>query len=80
MLVGLVGRCQRGGVETAGDRVCCGCGKVSPPTPTDYSLISPRYGWRLLRKKNPDESYLFEWYCPKCWAVLKGTGEAGSPR
>jgi hypothetical protein len=56
--------------------VCSGCRKRSPPTETDYSLIGPRHGWRVQRTKNADGSCLFEWYCPKCWGVLKGAGEA----
>ncbi len=78
LLAGLAWKYKRSCVEIKEDRVCSGCGKKSPPAASDYTLISPRYGWRLLRKKNPDETYLFAWYCPKCWSALK-EGDKGGP-
>jgi hypothetical protein len=52
--------------------VCIKCGKKSPKTDTDYTLISQRYGWRLSREKRAGV-YEVQWYCPSCWATRKAS-------
>jgi hypothetical protein len=54
--------------------VCVGCGKSAPKTETNYTLISPKYGWRLSREKLPNGSYRAEWRCPNCWREKKISG------
>jgi hypothetical protein len=41
---------------------------MSPPTSTNYTLISARYGWRLAPRVLADGRRAMEWRCPKCWA------------
>ncbi|HTQ44988.1 MAG TPA: hypothetical protein VMI75_19645, partial [Polyangiaceae bacterium] len=52
-------------------QTCVGCGKKSPETETNYTLISAQFGWRLTRYKNPDGSLVVEWRCPACWREYK---------
>ena len=52
-------------------QVCVGCGKKSPETETNYTLISAQFGWRLSRTRSPDGSTLIEWRCPTCWREYK---------
>jgi hypothetical protein len=59
----------------AADRkACVGCGKQSPETETNYTLISARHGWRLHRFKLPDGKFDVEWHCPDCWKARKERG------
>jgi hypothetical protein len=44
---------------------------MSPPTETNYTLISPRHGWRLTRSLDKEGRKLAEWRCPQCWARHK---------
>jgi hypothetical protein len=60
-----------GGGGSGKGEVCVGCGKNSPETETNYTLISPRYGWRLVREKQKNGTYLVEWHCPECWRGRK---------
>ena len=49
--------------------VCVDCQATSPSTDTNYTLISARYGWRLV-VSSPDSATgqrKAEWRCPKCW-------------
>ncbi len=55
--------------------VCVDCGKLSPTTETDYTLISQRHGWRLTREKRPDGTYEVSWHCPSCWRALKAAAK-----
>jgi hypothetical protein len=47
---------------------CVGCGIVPPPTETNYTLISPQHGWRLLRTFDKNGRKVMQWRCPSCWA------------
>ncbi len=60
--------------------VCVGCGKKSPKTETNYTLISARYGWRLSRSRRLDGTYDVQWRCPDCWRALKGSVKPGAAR
>jgi hypothetical protein len=55
--------------------ICVACRKESPETETNYTLISPKYGWRLARNKRPDGTYDVEWRCPDCWRALKASAK-----
>lgn len=46
---------------------CVGCGCPKPQTQTNYTLISARYGWRLIGQRQPDGTKVLEWRCPECW-------------
>jgi hypothetical protein len=66
-------------------QTCVGCGKKSPETETNYTLISAQFGWRLTRYKNADGSLVVEWRCPTCWREYKrnrtpSVPEVGSTR
>jgi hypothetical protein len=52
-------------------QTCVGCGKKSPETETNYTLISAQFGWRLTRYKSPDGALVVEWRCPTCWRDFK---------
>ena len=50
---------------------CIGCGRLSPETDTNYTLISSQFGWRLTRFRREDGEFIVEWRCPTCWKVFK---------
>jgi len=50
---------------------CDRCGMVSPPTETNYTLISPKHAWRMVVLDGPDGKKTPVWYCPKCWDKRK---------
>ena len=52
-------------------QTCIGCGKKSPETETNYTLISAQFGWRLTRYKDADGTIVIEWRCPTCWRDYK---------
>jgi len=52
-------------------QTCVGCGKKSPETETNYTLISAQFGWRLTRYKSADGTLVVEWRCPSCWREYK---------
>jgi hypothetical protein len=47
---------------------CVDCRAISPPTSTNYTLISAQYGWRLAPRVLADGRREMEWRCPACWA------------
>jgi hypothetical protein len=47
--------------------VCVDCHVQSPPTDTNYTLISSRHGWRLTVTPESSGQRIPEWRCPKCW-------------
>jgi hypothetical protein len=49
--------------------VCHGCGVTAPDVATDFTLVSVRHGWRLLRRKEGD-TIVLEWRCRACWAEM----------
>ena len=51
---------------------CVGCGKHSPETETEFTLISAKYGWRVVRAR-PEAAGAasLEWRCPACWTAYK---------
>jgi len=53
-------------------QICIDCGSESPPTETNYTLISSRYGWRLSLEKRPDGRRVSVWRCPLCWDRHRG--------
>ena len=57
-------------------QTCIGCGKKSPETETNYTLISAQFGWRLSRYRNPDGTIMIEWRCPSCWREYKKAKDA----
>jgi hypothetical protein len=58
-------------------QTCVDCGARSPPTETNYTLISARFGWRLARSIRADGTLLIEWRCPTCWDKYKAVRGAG---
>jgi hypothetical protein len=51
--------------------VCVVCGIQSPKTDTNYTLISPKFGWRLSRRPADDGTFIVEWRCHECWTKYK---------
>ncbi len=47
------------------------CGKQSPETETNYTLISSQFGWRLTRRRLDNGEFVIEWRCPDCWRAHK---------
>jgi hypothetical protein len=54
---------------------CTDCGMVSPRTETNFTLISARYGWRLIRQLDAAGRQVLEWRCPRCWESFRGQGK-----
>ena len=52
-------------------QTCIDCGKLSPETETNYTLISSQFGWRLTRWRSDDGAFHVEWRCPDCWREHK---------
>jgi hypothetical protein len=50
---------------------CVVCGIQSPKTETNYTLISPKFGWRLSRRPADDGTFIVEWRCADCWTKHK---------
>jgi hypothetical protein len=50
---------------------CVDCNLQSPPTDTNYTLISSRHGWRLTRLRSAHGQFVAEWRCPQCWTAYK---------
>src|SRR5258706_8098621 len=57
---------------------CVDCGAAAPDTDSEFTLISSPFGWRLVRTRNEDGSFVFEWRCPACWARHKQRGAVPS--
>ncbi|HVY45026.1 MAG TPA: hypothetical protein VHB21_04065 [Minicystis sp.] len=65
-------------------QTCIDCGKVSPETNSDHTLISAQYGWRVVKTDGEGGRWVMQWRCPTCWLRFKkardaGTREGGSP-
>jgi hypothetical protein len=52
-------------------QTCVDCGGKSPPTETNYTLISELHGWRLTRLRDAQGRFVAEWRCPSCWRAYK---------
>ena len=50
---------------------CERCGVESPPTQTNYTLISQKHAWRMVIADLPSGKKTPVWYCPKCWEKRK---------
>jgi hypothetical protein len=59
---------------------CIGCGRLSPETETNYTLISSQFGWRLTRFRRDDGEFIVEWRCPACWKHFKDSRRGDDPR
>lgn len=65
----------------SGGQICADCSVKSPPTETNYTLISSRYGWRLTLETSPDGRRIPIWRCPKCWQEYrKRQPDSGAPK
>ena len=60
-------------------QTCIDCGKMSPETETNYTLISAQFGWRLSRRKTEDGSFVVEWRCAECWRDHKKKTQPDEP-
>jgi hypothetical protein len=47
---------------------CGGCRAPSPPTNSTYTLISQKYGGRLVLQEDESGNRVGQWSCPACWA------------
>ena len=53
---------------------CCGCGATPPAgenDPDSSTLLSMRYGWRVVRQVDTQGGVSVEWRCPSCWNTYK---------
>jgi hypothetical protein len=66
--------------DAEGRNQCVVCGTRSPPTDTNYTLISARFGWRLARGIDGEGNRVMQWHCPTCWAKVKAAGEQTGSR
>ena len=64
---------------TVDARTCSDCGIPLPAEDDDTStLISAKYGWRLVREKRPNGDLVQVWRCPACWREHKRRQGLGS--
>jgi hypothetical protein len=47
--------------------VCTDCGTTLPAMDDDSTLVSVKYGWRLVRRADDAGVMVSEWRCPTCW-------------
>jgi hypothetical protein len=47
--------------------VCTDCGASVPAQDDDSTLVSIKYGWRLVRHADDSGTMVSEWRCPTCW-------------
>lgn len=68
--------------EEMRSQTCVDCHAQSPPTNTNYTLISREHRWRLSRRVEADGSFVVEWRCPECWERHKARSAdpASGPR
>jgi hypothetical protein len=59
---------------------CRDCGAQSPPTETNYTLISQRHGWRLVFFADESGRRIAEWRCPKCWVRRRDSKQKSEPK
>jgi hypothetical protein len=53
-------------------RACTDCSRLLPVEDGDTStLVSAKYGWRLVREKAADGELVPRWRCPDCWREYK---------
>jgi hypothetical protein len=57
-------------------QTCSDCGKRSPETETNYTLISSAFGWRLSKEPNGTLEPLVKWRCPECWKKFKASSKS----
>jgi hypothetical protein len=48
--------------------VCTDCGATVPAGDDDSTLVSVKYGWRLIRRADEAGALVSEWRCPMCWS------------
>jgi hypothetical protein len=53
-------------------QVCVDCKRQSPPTESNFTLISARHGWRLTRMRDQTGRSTGQWRCPDCWKKHRG--------
>ena len=64
--------------EAPGRHRCADCGTLSPQTETNFTLISARYGWRLIRSVDGASGRSrMEWRCPRCWETYRRQDSLG---
>jgi hypothetical protein len=58
-------------IDSQNQRTCCGCGIKPPPSASGDSetttLLSTRFGWRVVRRSGASGEAGVEWRCPACW-------------
>ena len=50
---------------------CVDCHQLSPPTETNYTLISQQYGWRVMRVVDASGRRSMAWRCARCFAKFR---------
>ena len=60
--------------------VCTDCGDAVPAQDDDSTLVSVKYGWRLIRRADSSGTMVSEWRCPRCWTRYRqgGSGSSGN--
>jgi hypothetical protein len=62
---------------------CCGCGIKPPRSPTNEeetsTLLSTRFGWRVVRHSDENGDTEVEWRCPACWEIHKAGRSSLNP-
>jgi hypothetical protein len=60
---------------TSTDKVCVECRAIAPATDSAYTLISQRFGWRLVYALDAQGKRVPQWRCDKCFRRSKARAE-----
>jgi hypothetical protein len=56
--------------ETSSLRQCVGCKALPPTAETSHTHLSSSDAWRMRRFKRGND-FVVEWWCARCWRVLR---------
>jgi hypothetical protein len=69
-------------IDSRSQRTCCGCG-IKPPRSSageadTTTLLSTRFGWRVVRRNGAKGEGGVEWRCPACWEEYRARSHNSS--
>jgi hypothetical protein len=69
--------------ETQNRQMCCSCG-IKPPRNSaneeeTSTVLSTRFGWRVVRRSEESGASVIEWRCPACWELYKANRVSINP-
>jgi hypothetical protein len=69
--------------EVQNRQTCLGCG-IKPPRSSageeeTSTVLSTRFGWRVVRRGDENGVSRVEWRCPACWEIYKASRASLNP-